>query len=94
MALVEVKGVSKRFGGLTAVADVDESTAPLAAFTRAANYLGACALSLPAGFAAPGLPVAVQLIGAPFTEATLLRIGRAFQAHTDWHRRRPDLSAW
>ena len=78
----------------TAVADVDESTAPLAAFTRAANYLGACALSLPAGFAAPGLPVAVQLIGAPFTEATLLRIGRAFQAHTDWHRRRPDLSAW
>ena len=38
------------------VADVDESTAPLATFTRAGNYLGACGLALPAGFSATGLP--------------------------------------
>jgi len=78
----------------TPVADVDESTTPLAAFTRAANYLGACALSLPAGFSAEGLPIGMQLMGAPFTDATLVRIGRAFQRATDWHLRRPDLSAW
>ena len=69
--------------------EVDESTAPLAQFTRAVNYLGACGLSLPAGFSTQGLPIGVQLIGAPFAEATLIRLGRAFQNETDWHRRRP-----
>ena len=73
----------------TPVAEVDEAATPLAAFTRAANYLGACALSLPAGFSADGLPIGVQLIGAPFAEATLIRIGRGFQRATDWHLRRP-----
>jgi aspartyl-tRNA(Asn)/glutamyl-tRNA(Gln) amidotransferase subunit A len=76
------------------VAEVDEATTPLATFTRAANYLGACALSLPAGFSATGLPIGVQLMGAPFTEATLIGIGRAYQRATDWHLRRPDLSPW
>jgi len=71
------------------VADVDEATAPLAAFTRAVNYLGGCGLSLPAGFSAAGLPIGVQLVGAPFTEPMLVRIGRAFQDETDWHLRRP-----
>jgi aspartyl-tRNA(Asn)/glutamyl-tRNA(Gln) amidotransferase subunit A len=73
----------------TPLADVDEATAPLAAFTRAGNYLGACGLSLPAGLTDSGLPMAVQLIGGPFTDATLVRIGRAFQHATDWHRQRP-----
>jgi aspartyl-tRNA(Asn)/glutamyl-tRNA(Gln) amidotransferase subunit A len=71
------------------VADVDESATPLATFTRAANYLGACALSLPAGLSAAGLPVGIQLIGAPFTEAALLRIGRALQCATTFHLQRP-----
>jgi aspartyl-tRNA(Asn)/glutamyl-tRNA(Gln) amidotransferase subunit A len=73
----------------TPVADVDEATTTPATFTRAANYLGACALSLPAGFSADGLPIGVQLIGAPFGEAALIRVGRAFQRATDWHLRRP-----
>ena len=38
----------------TPLDEVDEATTPLATFTRAANYLGACALSLPAGFSAHG----------------------------------------
>jgi aspartyl-tRNA(Asn)/glutamyl-tRNA(Gln) amidotransferase subunit A len=78
----------------TVLAEVDESTTPLATFTRAVNYVGACALSLPAGFSTDGLPIGMQLIGAPFTDATLVRMGRAFQTVTDWHSRRPDLSAW
>jgi aspartyl-tRNA(Asn)/glutamyl-tRNA(Gln) amidotransferase subunit A len=78
----------------TPLDQVDEATTPLATFTRVANYLGACALSLPAGLSNGGLPVAVQLIGAPFTEPTLVRLGRAYQKNTDWHLRRPDLSAW
>jgi aspartyl-tRNA(Asn)/glutamyl-tRNA(Gln) amidotransferase subunit A len=75
------------------VDEVDETATPLAAFTRAGNYLDACGLSLPAGFSEEGLPVGVQLLGKPFDEATLLRIGRVFQQATDWHRRTPDLAA-
>ena len=75
----------------TPVVDVDEATTPLATFTRAANYLGACALSLPAGLSRAGLPIGVQLMGAPFADATLARIGRAFQRETSWHVRTPDL---
>ncbi|MEP7328128.1 MAG: amidase [Betaproteobacteria bacterium] len=71
------------------VAEVDESTAPLAALTRIVNFVGGCGLSLPAGLSPAGLPIGVQLVGAPFTEPALLRLGRAFQDVTDWHRRRP-----
>jgi aspartyl-tRNA(Asn)/glutamyl-tRNA(Gln) amidotransferase subunit A len=78
----------------TPLADIDEATTPLAAFTRAANYLGACALSLPAGLSRDRLPVGMQLIGAPFADAALVRIGRSVQRETRWHHARPDLSAW
>lgn len=74
--------------------EIDENTTPMATFTRAGNYLGACGLSLPAGFSKDGLPIGVQLLGAPFTEPMLVRIGRAFQAETDWHRKQPHLSAF
>jgi aspartyl-tRNA(Asn)/glutamyl-tRNA(Gln) amidotransferase subunit A len=74
------------------VDQVDEGQTPMATFTRAGNYLGTCGLSLPAGFSKEGLPIGVQLLGAPFTEPTLIRIGRAFQDATDWHKRQPDLS--
>ena len=72
--------------------DVDEATTPLATFTRAANYVGACALSLPVGLSSEGLPMGMQFIGAPFADALLLRIGRGVQRRTSWHLRRPELS--
>lgn len=72
---------------------VDETSTPLAAFTRAGNYLNASGLALPAGFTAQGLPIGVQLLGKPNSEGTLGRIGIAFQSATDWHLRRPDLAA-
>ena len=78
----------------TPLQDVDESTTPLATFTRAANFLRACALSLPAGLDASGLPMGMQLMGAPYGDATLVKLGRAFQLATNFHQRRPDLSAW
>ncbi len=72
--------------------EVDEARTPLAAFTRAGNYLGACGMSLPAGMSDRGLPIGMQWLGKPFDEATLVRLGMAFQRATDWHRQRPDLS--
>jgi aspartyl-tRNA(Asn)/glutamyl-tRNA(Gln) amidotransferase subunit A len=54
----------------------------------AANLAGLPALVLPCGFAG-NLPVALQLVGRPFSENLLLAVGKAFQAGTDWHRRVP-----
>jgi len=54
----------------------------------AGNLAGLPALVLPCGFA-DNLPVALQVVGAPFSENTLLAIGREFQSKTDWHKRRP-----
>ena len=75
----------------TPVADVDEATTPLAMFTRAANYLGACGLSLPSGFSATDCrsPCSSSARRSPKTK--LVRIGRAYQQMTDWHLRRPPL---
>ena len=59
--------------------------------TRAANYLGGPALIVPCGFTGNGLPTAFQLMGRPFSEATLFRLGHAYQSATDWHTRVPTL---
>ena len=64
----------------------------LTRFTRPVNYLGLPSLALPCGFARNGLPVGMQLIGRSFDEATLLRIGAAFQRATDFHDRVPKLA--
>jgi aspartyl-tRNA(Asn)/glutamyl-tRNA(Gln) amidotransferase subunit A len=76
-----------------ALDSVDERGSPLGQFTRWVNHVGGCALTLPAGFDALGLPVAIQLVGQAGAEARLLALGCAFQQATDWHRRLPDL-AW
>jgi aspartyl-tRNA(Asn)/glutamyl-tRNA(Gln) amidotransferase subunit A len=55
---------------------------------QAGNLAGLPALVLPCGFA-NGLPVALQVVGLPFSENTLLAVGREFQGRTDWHKRRP-----
>ncbi len=60
--------------------------------TALGNLLGLCALSVPCGFTAQGLPIGLMIYAKPFDEATLLRIGQAFQKATEWHRRSPDLS--
>jgi aspartyl-tRNA(Asn)/glutamyl-tRNA(Gln) amidotransferase subunit A len=60
-------------------------------FTRPFNGLGLPALSVPCGFSRAGLPLAFQIVGRPFDEATVLRAGHAYQCVTDWHTRMPDL---
>ena len=56
---------------------------------RPVNYLGLPSLAVPCGFQPHGLPCAFQLIGRPFDEALLLRLGHAYQRATDWHTRAP-----
>jgi len=54
-----------------------------------ANYLGLPAISIPCGFTDGNLPVGCQLTARPFDESTLLALGRAYQACTGWHMKRP-----
>ncbi len=61
--------------------------------TSIGNILGLCGLSVPCGFTRAGLPIGLMIYGKPFHEATVLRIGDAFERATAWHRRTPEL-AW
>jgi aspartyl-tRNA(Asn)/glutamyl-tRNA(Gln) amidotransferase subunit A len=75
----------------------DKATDPLSmyledVFTLPASLAGMCGLSVPCGFDAQGLPIGLQIIGRPFDEATVLRVGHAYEQSTEWHLRRPPLN--
>ena len=53
---------------------------PIGRCLRLFNVTGLPAISLPAGLAPNGLPVAIQLVARPLDEATLLRAGAAYVA--------------
>ncbi len=60
--------------------------------TVPADHAGIPGLSIPAGLDSDGLPLGIQLLGPDFSEATLLRIGRAYEQATEdaeWRRARP-----
>ena len=77
--------------GACPLTEVNESKTPTSAFTRAGNYTGASGASLPAGFADNGMPVGVQLLGKPFDDAMMVKIGIAFQRVSQFHLARPEL---
>jgi aspartyl-tRNA(Asn)/glutamyl-tRNA(Gln) amidotransferase subunit A len=60
-------------------------------YTGVPSLTGLPALAVPCGFDPDGLPVGMQLIGKPFDEATLLRVGAAYQALTDFHQKAPPI---
>jgi aspartyl-tRNA(Asn)/glutamyl-tRNA(Gln) amidotransferase subunit A len=55
----------------------------------AGNLTGQPALSVPNGFGENGLPTAFQFTGRAFSDETLVALGAAYQARTEWHRKRP-----
>ncbi len=63
-------------------------------FTVTANHAGIPGISLPAGLDAGRLPLSIQLLGPDFSEATLLRIGRAYEQATEsdaWRQEKPQV---
>ena len=62
-----------------------ESYSKVPSFTSIWNSMGLPALCIPMGFTADRLPLSLQIVGKPFDEATVLRVGDAFQRLTDWH---------
>ncbi|MCX7136330.1 MAG: amidase [Proteobacteria bacterium] len=71
------------------LAEIDQGKAPMSILTRPLNLLDMCALALPCGFTAGGLPISLQIAGRGYDEARVLRIGWAFENATAWHKRRP-----
>jgi len=56
------------------------------------NHLGNPAMSVPTGFADDGMPLAVQIIGRPGDEATLLSLAAQLEAERPWADARPPVS--
>lgn len=55
------------------------------------NLTGQPALTVPCGFNDTDLPVGLQIVGRPFDEATILRIGKAYESVTTWHEKSPPI---
>jgi amidase len=56
------------------------------------NHIGNPAMSVPSGFAADGMPLAVQVVGRPGDEATLLSLAAQLEAERPWADARPPIS--
>src|SRR2546430_17340384 len=70
----------------TAVDEFNARAGRFSGLTRPFNGLGLPAISVPCGFGSTGLPLAFQLIGRPFAEALLLRLGHAYQERSEERR--------
>ncbi|AOZ52916.1 Asp-tRNA(Asn)/Glu-tRNA(Gln) amidotransferase subunit GatA [Chromobacterium vaccinii] len=60
-------------------------------YTLSVNLAGLPGMSVPAGFAANGRPIGLQIIGNYFGEARMLNVAHQFQQATDWHAKAPAL---
>lgn len=64
---------------------------PMIAYTALWNVTGNPAASVPSGFGSDGLPLAVQLVGRPHDEATILTVAAQLERARPWADRRPVL---
>ncbi len=56
------------------------------------NILGLPAISIPCGFTSAGLPIGLQIVGAPFAESRVLALAHAFERVTEFHKRKPPIT--
>jgi amidase len=62
---------------------------PFVTYTAVWNVVGNPAAAIPAGLDGAGLPMAVQAVGRPEAEATLLALSAQLEAARPWAQRRP-----
>ena len=55
------------------------------------NVTGSPSLVVCNGFTATGLPLGMQIVGRPFGEAMVFRVGHAYEQAAGWRSRRPEL---
>jgi aspartyl-tRNA(Asn)/glutamyl-tRNA(Gln) amidotransferase subunit A len=62
-----------------------------AANTMFANYYGLPAISIPSGFDRNGLPIGLQIVGRPWDDTSVLRLGHRYERETSWTSMHSDL---
>ena len=60
-------------------------------YTCPYNLTGQPAVSVPCGFTRAGVPIGLQLVGAPFEDAALLDVAAAYEQATTWHDYEPEV---
>lgn len=55
------------------------------------NLCGLPALSVPCGFTEKNLPIGLEFVAGAGDDIVVIQAARAFQQHTDWHRRHPKI---
>ncbi len=81
-------------GTAPAFADINPNNPPnFPIQTMAFNVTGNPVLAIPTGFSKSGLPLSMQIVGRAFDDATVLRIGAAYEAATGLSSRRPAVAA-
>lgn len=61
--------------------------------TRPWNVYGLPAISIPCGFSSSGLPIGLQIIGAPGSEGVIMALAQVYQRRSEWHKQRPALQS-
>jgi aspartyl-tRNA(Asn)/glutamyl-tRNA(Gln) amidotransferase subunit A len=99
----EFNGLFDRFDAIVTASSmhvpfvIDDAEAGAREYPRQArapfNLSGGPVLSVPVGFSAQGLPLAMQIAGAPFAEARLYRIAHAYEQAAGFWQKRPRLGA-
>jgi aspartyl-tRNA(Asn)/glutamyl-tRNA(Gln) amidotransferase subunit A len=77
--------------GVKSQEEANGRIAGVRSFTGAFNVASVPALSLPCGFTSDNLPIALQIAGKPFDEATVMKVAHAYEQATAWHTRRPPI---
>ena len=77
--------------GLTAQMDMSKRMLQ-PSYSGPFNLTGYPGLAIPSGFSSGGLPLSTQIVGAPFAEAVVLRVGHAYQQVTDFHLQVPEVA--
>ena len=86
LVLPTTSTAAPRFEAMTKYGSFDAPS-----FTMPFNVAGTPALSVCNGFSTAGLPLSLQIVGRPFEDATVLRVGHAYELVTAWRERRPAL---
>lgn len=73
--------------------DPEDMLSAIMQFTGVPSLTGLPSLNVPCGFDPDGLPIGMQVIGKPFDESMLFRVGAAYQAVTDWHEQAPRITS-
>jgi len=60
--------------------------------TRPFNVYGLPSISLNCGLSKSGLPIGLQITGAPGTDGPVLALAHAYQKQSDWHKQKPGIS--